>query len=169
MFGGLGAVLSGDFLQLPPVEEPSLALPLDDAGYARELDDATPDRRTDGDAARRERREFEHRGGFELWRDSFTTVTCLSLNMRTTGILAEILRGMRAGSLSDAAWHALQSRVLGNWNDADGNIKMRARSHNMMSPAGRPRSCSMRFMFVHLRLASGVVPGEAWGMLTDMR
>ena len=65
-FGGLATCLSGDFLQLPPVEEPSLALPLDDEGYARELDDATPDRRTDGDAAHRERREFEHRGGFEL-------------------------------------------------------------------------------------------------------
>ena len=111
-FGGLATCLSGDFLQLPPVEEPSLALPLDDAGYAQDMDEATSDRRTDGDAARRERREFEHRSGVELWRDSFTTVTCLSLNMRTTGILAEILRGMRAGILSDAAWHALQNRVL---------------------------------------------------------
>ena len=37
--------------------------------------------------------------------------------MRTTGILAEILQGMRNGVLSDAAWHALQSRVLGNYVD----------------------------------------------------
>ena len=28
---------------------------------------------------------------------------------------------MRSGNVSDAAWHALQSRVLGNWTDADGN------------------------------------------------
>ena len=40
--------------------------------------------------------------------------------MRTTGILAEILQGMRSGTLSDAAWHALQGRVLGNWTDAEG-------------------------------------------------
>ena len=65
-FGGLPTCLSGDFLQLPPVEEPSLALPLDDAGYAHEVDNAAPDRGTDEDAARRERRDFEHRGGLEL-------------------------------------------------------------------------------------------------------
>ena len=58
--------------------------------------------------------------GLDLWRSRLTTVTCLSLNMRTTGILAEILQGMRAGSVSDAAWNALQSRVLGNWADAKG-------------------------------------------------
>ena len=32
-FGDLATCACGDFLQLPPVEEPSLALPLDDEGY----------------------------------------------------------------------------------------------------------------------------------------
>ena len=66
-FGGLATCLSGDFLQLPPVEEPSLALPLDDAGYAQELGDAAPDRGKYQDVVRQERRDFEHRAGFELW------------------------------------------------------------------------------------------------------
>ena len=60
------------------MEEPSLALPLDDAGYARDLDDAADVRGPDGDAARRERRDFEHRSGFELWRERFTAFTSLS-------------------------------------------------------------------------------------------
>ena len=42
IFGDLATGLSGDILQLPPVEEPSLALPLDDDGYARGFDDAAP-------------------------------------------------------------------------------------------------------------------------------
>ena len=54
-----------------------MALALDDAGYARDLDDAADVRGLDGDAARRERRDFEHRSGFELWRERLTTFTCL--------------------------------------------------------------------------------------------
>ena len=121
LFGGLATCLSGDFLQLPPVEEPSLALPLGSAGYAQDFGEALPAGSKDEDVKRKERQDFEHRAGFELWRDSFTVVTCLSLNMRTTGMIAEILHGMRAGILSDAAWHALQSRVLGHCVDDAGN------------------------------------------------
>jgi len=50
VFGGLGTCASGDFMQLPPVDEPSLALPLDDTGYAKEFEEvnvATP-REQDG-------------------------------------------------------------------------------------------------------------------------
>ena len=38
-FGKLATGVCGDFLQMPPVEEPSLALPLDDAGYLAQLDE----------------------------------------------------------------------------------------------------------------------------------
>ena len=37
----------------------------------------------------KERKEFEHRSGFELWREQFTTVTALTLNTRTKRTLAD--------------------------------------------------------------------------------
>ena len=37
--------------------------------------------------------------------------------MRTTGILAEILLGMRRGQLSDAHWEALEERLLGVYRE----------------------------------------------------
>ena len=81
-------------------------------------------------AEKKERKEFEHRSGFELWREQFTTVTALTLNKRTQGILADILQGMREARISDAAWTALQGRVLGNYTDASGKLQRR--------PAGVP-------------------------------
>jgi hypothetical protein len=71
----------------------------------------------------RDRKQFEHRSGFELWNSRFTSVTCLTLNMRTTGILVDILQGMRSGSISDTGWKTLQGRVLGNYIDDRGNLQ----------------------------------------------
>ena len=50
--------------------------------------------------------------------------------MRTKGILADILQGMRKGQISDAAWTALQGRVLGNYTSSSGKL------HRL--PAGVP-------------------------------
>ena len=102
-FGNLATCLCGDFLQLPPVEEPSLAMPVDDAGYAQEFDSQAQGGNKEEDEKRKERKEFEHRSGFEIWRECFTVATCLNLNMRTEGVLADILQGMRDGAISDGA------------------------------------------------------------------
>ena len=110
VFGGLGTILAGDFLQLPPVDRPSLAAPLDEVGRMQLEDDGE-----DIDCNRPKKdelAEFEHRGGYELWR-SFQTVASLTLNMRSSGMLVRILDEMRAGCLSDVSWRALQDRVLG--------------------------------------------------------
>ena len=55
---------------------------------------------------------MEHRLGHDLWTQGFPSVTSLELNMRTKGALADILRGVRAGRLSYAAWAALKDRIL---------------------------------------------------------
>ena len=74
--GGIPTNLSGDFLQLPPVEAPSLASPEENTELQRAFE---PDRGTETKAqtARRDRRDFERREGVALWRTAFTTVTNL--------------------------------------------------------------------------------------------
>ena len=113
VMGGLGTVLSGDFLQLPPVDRPSFAVPLDEVGKIAAVDE---DEMVADDAKKAldKHAESEHRGGHELWR-RFHTVVSLSLNMRSSGMLARILAEMRSGELSDEAWEALQGRVLGTY------------------------------------------------------
>ena len=112
--GGLATNCSVDFLQLPPVDTPSIAMPLEKDGYVVP-EEFLPDKdgEADKDGQRREARWSEMRFGCRLWREQFRTVTCLSLNMRTTGPLRDILQEMRRGKLSDASWRALRARVLG--------------------------------------------------------
>jgi hypothetical protein len=89
--GDLATCACGECMQLSPVDGPSLAMALDDAGYAQELGEEPQLRKAfDKEDRSKERRDFEHRSGFELWRERFTVVTCLTLNMRTEGMLAEI-------------------------------------------------------------------------------
>ena len=57
-----------------------------------------------------------------MWRGQFQHVTLLTRNMRTTGLLAEVLDGMRKGSVSDAAKLALEDRLLGYVRE-DGVLK----------------------------------------------
>ena len=119
-FGGLATEVCGDFLQLPPVDGQwkSLAIPWEDVErLRREMEDeALPPskRQKKGQSEDKDAhvREAEHRGGCELWR-SFQLVVCLSLNMRSGGMLAEILQEMRQGGFQDATWEALQDRVVG--------------------------------------------------------
>ena len=120
--GGIPTNLSGDFLQLPPVEAPSLASPENNSDLQRAFE---PDGGTEskGPAAQRDRREFERKQGLELWRTAFTTVTNLNLNMRTTGVLAEILNGMRRGKITDDLWKALEERLVNHSRDDDGKLR----------------------------------------------
>ena len=106
-YGGLATILTGDFLQLPPVRRPSLASKIDDSGMLIDRDD-------DGgkEADTDEPVQAEHRGGYDLWR-KFSYVVVLTLNMRSSGVLARILQEMRAGLLTDATWALLQDRVIG--------------------------------------------------------
>ena len=67
------------------------------------FEDDTP-AKTTKDEAKKQRAEMEHRLGYDLWTEAFLSVTSLELNMRTQGVLADILRGMRAGRLTDDAW-----------------------------------------------------------------
>ena len=106
-YGGLRTWLIGDFLQLPPVRRPSLASSVDELGKLLTDDvDGNGSEKTD------EYVKAEHRGGYDLWRQ-FSVVTVLTLNMRSTGRLAQILQQMREGALTDATWDALQERVVG--------------------------------------------------------
>ena len=120
-FGGKAVNLSGDFLQLPPVDTPSLAQTVDAHGRpAKPVDDRGKELKfheDEGAAKPEEKRgrgqqDFEHRLGYDLWTNQFLDVTSLDLNMRTQGVLADILRGMRAGRLDDDAWEALQGRLM---------------------------------------------------------
>ena len=122
--GGLATNGSVDFFQLPPVDAPSIAMPLELENYAipeeflpRVSDDAEKKK------TRREAKWAEMQFGCRLWRESFRTVTSLTLNMRTTGILKDILCAMRAGEISDASWNALRLRVLGMHTTEDGKIQ----------------------------------------------
>ena len=123
--GGLATNGCVDFLQLPPVDTPSIAMPLeqDDYDAANDLLGDGQVAETEKEAARRDAKWAEMRFGCRLWREQFRTVTCLTLNMRTKGILKDILAEMRLGKLSDASWHALQSRVLGVQEASDGSLQ----------------------------------------------
>jgi len=112
-FGDLLTFLCGDFLQLPPVDVPSLAIPWDIVQQChREAAEAAESKVSTKDPAVKEREEAEHRGGCELWA-SIKLVVSLSLNMRSSDTLARILQELRDGCLSDRSWEALQDRVLG--------------------------------------------------------
>ena len=58
-----------------------------------------------------------------LWRTAFTTVTNLNLNMRTTGLLADILDGMRRGKITDSLWKTLEERQINHSRDESGKMR----------------------------------------------
>ena len=131
LMGGLCTLLSGDFLQLPPVEGSSLARPLDEKGFF--VDASSQDKKIERDERHgsktkeerdnRERRDEECRGGFALWRNQCRSVTNLSLNMRTTQPLAGILSGMRNKKMTDESWRSLEDRLLGCRRSGNGGMK----------------------------------------------
>ena len=74
-FGGLLMLACVDFLQLPPVDKPSIAISPDVDGYLDGFDEK--DTAGDGTGAKqkKQRAEFEHRQGCDIWRHEFFNVT----------------------------------------------------------------------------------------------
>ena len=138
--GGVGTVACGDMLQLPPVKRAPLAEPLDAEGRYMskkspkkpECSAPLPKRRKisakesskeekmgkDADEEAMELAASEHRSGLDLWH-RFDTVVVLSLNVRSGGVLGDLLQELRDGPLSDASWSILEERLLG-WYRQDG-------------------------------------------------
>ncbi len=114
---------------------------LDDAGYAQELGEELQLRQAfEKEDRSKERRDFEHRSGFELWGGRFTVVTCLTLNMRTEGMLADILKGMRdtiivAESQAEIEAIEVETRCI---NSIVLDDEFRADSSNLDYRIGRP-------------------------------
>ena len=132
IMGNLGTILSGDFLQLPPVDRPSLAQSIDATGVSvvghDDVDTVEKDAgkgQDKADAAKaknKERVEVEVRGGHDLYKQAFQTVTVLTLNMRTQAALAKITQGMRDQCITDAMWEEVQSLQVG-WQRVDGILQ----------------------------------------------
>ena len=106
--GGLGAVLSGDNLQLPPIERGSLAKSLVPSMPTHESHAHGDDDKPAGSA---QTESGESAQGFLLWR-SFTRVISLSVNVRAPGPLGQLQEEMRAGRISDLMWRLYLSRIV---------------------------------------------------------
>ena len=126
VFGGLGAVLSGDFLQLPPVDRGSLAkaftaVTQEPMGEAAGSVVRPPDNKTVHNTAHQadvdpgERDDVAETGessqGMLLWH-SLNRVVSLHVNVRAPGVLGRLLAEMREGNISDEMWRVFLPRIL---------------------------------------------------------
>ena len=116
-FGGMALLTTGDLLQLPPVGKASVC---DPPPENQEAEDETTTKKKSKTPD--ESRRAEELGGHHLWQ-SFRTVTTLTQNKRAKGPLAEILQQIRKGTLTDANWTLLQSRLIGT-QVVDGKVCM---------------------------------------------
>ncbi|CAK0855377.1 unnamed protein product [Prorocentrum cordatum] len=110
-WGGLGMTLSGDFMQLPPVDPTgdsrSLATDPDEVDV---LNEKGPDATTK-DADKKRSKHVETVQGLQLWRRVRRVVT-LDINVRAPGPLSQLLGEMRAGHISDEMWALYTNRIL---------------------------------------------------------
>ena len=115
-FGGFATLLTGDFFQLPHPTKPSLATPVDaeTKDLARCSDEGVAEHESDekDKVNEKETAQSEHRAGKDAWL-AIPKVVMLSLNLRSPGMLANILQDVRNQHITDATWRALQQRVLG--------------------------------------------------------
>ena len=73
---------------------------------------AEQDKDEKGKANEKETDQSEQRAGKEAWL-AIPKVVMLSLNLRSPGVLSNILQDVRNQHITDATWRALQERVLG--------------------------------------------------------
>ena len=110
LFGNLAVVLSGHFLQLPPVDKDGSRKSL--AGDIESNDeDVACDTKTDKAIAQRKAKRGETEQGLRIWQ-SVRRVVCLEVNVRAPGVLSRLQAEMRAGFISDEMWALYMSRVL---------------------------------------------------------
>ena len=117
VLGGLGVSMSGDLLQCPPVDIPSIAIPLNVASVrkgkkkARITEQQYEDGPLDDDDQKASEADADHKLGYELWR-KFKTVISLTVNIRAPGLLGRLLTEMRNRCLSSDMWALYRSRIL---------------------------------------------------------
>jgi hypothetical protein len=149
-FGGLGLTMSGDLMQLPPVERPSFAKPYVDAdsGLVGSTQNTprrstrnqlgasslpAPDAEKDAAAARVKSSadhsgdQTHHRRGYFTYL-KFTTVVSLDINIRAAGPLGEIQDAMRRRAVTSEIYELYSRRRIGYSStgvdlDADPRLK----------------------------------------------
>ena len=139
-FGGLGLTMSGDLMQLPPVERPSFAKPYVDAGNAVEAAAQTtsrgvkkrpraasmsmPDAAKDPTAVPNQAPaalsvdQTHHRLGYETYL-KFTTVVSLDVNIRAAGPLGDIQDAMRRRAVTPEIYQLYARRCIGYSSTGD--------------------------------------------------
>jgi hypothetical protein len=151
LFGGLGLTMSGDLMQLPPVERPSFAKPYVDAGNAVEATAqttsrsvkkraraatsmSTPDAAKDTTAVPNQSPaalsgdQTHHRLGYETYL-KFTTVVSLDVNIRAAGPLGDIQDAMRRRAVTPEIYQLYARRRIGyssTGDDVDADPRLKA-------------------------------------------
>jgi hypothetical protein len=105
-FGHLICVLTGDFLQLPPVLKKTLATTIDAVGFVSREDPGA-----DADDEDKELAHSEVRQGLHLWH-SLENVISLQTNIRAPGVLSRLQHEMRQGHITDEMWDLYLTRVI---------------------------------------------------------